>query len=81
MGYSSQGVRLVLRRAFGPLKLHRVEANIIPRNKASVGLAKKVGFRLEGRSPRYLKIAGIWEEHLRFAMTAEDWREIRKPKR
>jgi ribosomal-protein-alanine N-acetyltransferase len=81
MGYSSQGVRLVLRRAFGELKLHRVEANIIPRNKASVKLAKRAGFRLEGRSPRYLKIANVWEDHLRFAMTSEDWKEHGKARR
>ncbi|GAB5495996.1 MAG: GNAT family protein [Phycisphaerales bacterium] len=77
-GYTSAAVRLVLRRAFGELKLHRVEANVIPDNGPSIALAESVGFRREGYSPRYLKIAGKWQDHVRFAMTVEDWREMRK---
>jgi len=80
-GYTSEGVRLVLQRAFGKLELHRVEANIIPQNDASISLARRIGFREEGYSPRYLKIAGQWQDHVRFAMTLEDWRELRKQKR
>ena len=76
-GYTSEGVGLVLGRAFGELKLHRVEANIIPDNLASIALANRVGFRKEGYSPRYLKIAGTWQDHIRFAMTAEDWQALR----
>ena len=80
-GYTSEGVGLVLGRAFVELKLHRVEANIIPNNLASIALANRVGFREEGYSPRYLKIAGTWQDHVRFAMTAEDWAELRDEKR
>ena len=78
MGYTAEGVRLALKRVFGELKLHRVEANIMPRNEASVAPVERIGFRLEGRSERYLKIANTWEDHLRYAMTAEDWRTMRK---
>ena len=80
-GYTSEGVGLVLGRAFVELKLHRVEANIIPNNLASIALANRVGFREEGYSPRYLEIAGAWRDHVRFAMTAEDWAELRDEKR
>lgn len=79
-GYTSEGVSLVLERAFGELELHRVEANIIPDNEASVALARRVGFRKEGYSPRYLKIAGRWQDHVRFAMTSEDWEILRGEK-
>lgn len=72
-GYMSEGVSLVLRRAFEQLGLHRMEANIMPRNAASKALAARCGFRFEGYSPSYLQIAGVWEGHDRYAMTREDW--------
>ena len=67
----SDGLRLVLRHAFGALGLHRLEANIQPGNRASIRLVRRAGFRREGFSPRYLKIFGRWRDHERWAITAE----------
>jgi ribosomal-protein-alanine N-acetyltransferase len=69
-----EGLELVLRRAFGDLRLHRIEANIQPGNHASIALAKGAGFQREGFSPRYLKIGGRWRDHERWAILADDWR-------
>jgi ribosomal-protein-alanine N-acetyltransferase len=74
-GYMAEGIELVLRYAFDTLKLHRLEANIQPANAASIALAKGAGFRLEGFSPRYLKIDGRWRDHERWAILAEDRRQ------
>lgn len=72
-GYTSEALALALRFAFGTLKLHRVEANILPRNRPSKGLVKKLGFRYEGTAKRYLSINHIWEDHEHWAITAEEW--------
>jgi ribosomal-protein-alanine N-acetyltransferase len=72
-GYMTEGIRAVVSRAFRALGLHRLEANIQPGNDQSRQLVQRLGFKLEGYSPRYLKIAGKWRDHERWALTAEDW--------
>jgi ribosomal-protein-alanine N-acetyltransferase len=72
-GYMTEGLRAAVTHAFKNLKLHRLEANIQPKNIPSKQLVKRLGFRLEGYSPRYLKIAGRWRDHERWAITAEEW--------
>jgi ribosomal-protein-alanine N-acetyltransferase len=73
-GYMREALRLVLHYAFRQLHLHRLEANIQPGNVASRGLVRSLGLRLEGYSPRYLKLGGRWRDHERWAIVAEDWR-------
>jgi ribosomal-protein-alanine N-acetyltransferase len=75
-GYMREGIRLVLRHAFMELRLHRVEANIQPGNRASISLAQGAGFRREGFSPRYLKIGGRWRDHERWAILADEWKRL-----
>jgi len=72
-GLMSQAVSLVVTRAFRELGLHRLEANIQPGNAPSRALVKRLGFRLEGYSPRYLKIGGEWRDHERWAVLSEEW--------
>jgi len=69
-GYMREGLQAVVRHAFRVMKLHRLEANIQPGNRASIALAKACGFRKEGFSPRYLKIGGRWRDHERWAIVA-----------
>jgi ribosomal-protein-alanine N-acetyltransferase len=71
-GYMQAGLRAVVRLAFRRYGLHRLEANIQPENRRSIALVRGLGFRQEGYSPRYLKIAGRWRDHERWALTAED---------
>jgi ribosomal-protein-alanine N-acetyltransferase len=73
-GYMREGIEIVLRVAFLDLRLHRLEANIQPGNRASMALAAGAGFQREGFSPRYLKISGRWRDHERWALLADEWR-------
>jgi ribosomal-protein-alanine N-acetyltransferase len=73
-GFMREGIGLVLDRAFGPLHLHRVEANVQPANEPSRALVRSLGFVHEGFAERYLKIGGRWRDHERWAMRAEIWR-------
>jgi ribosomal-protein-alanine N-acetyltransferase len=69
----TEGLRDVVSRAFRTIRLHRLEANIQTGNDASRRLVQRLGFRMEGFSPRYLKISGKWRDHERWALTAEEW--------
>lgn len=63
-GYMTMAVAMLVRYAFEELKLHRIEANVMPRNTASLRVLEKNGFACEGQSPYYLRINGVWEDHL-----------------
>jgi len=63
-GLAAEAVDRFVNALFTDLRLHRVEANIMPRNIASLSVTKKLGFANEGLSPKYLKINGIWEDHI-----------------
>jgi len=71
-GLMREALEQILDHCFGPLGLHRVEANIQPGNARSIALARGAGFRLEGFSPRYLLIGGQWRDHERYAITADE---------
>ena len=71
-GYMTEAVTRMLEIAFEELGLHRVEANIMPHNARSLAVAERTGFVREGLSPRYLHIAGKWEDHVRLARLAHN---------
>jgi ribosomal-protein-alanine N-acetyltransferase len=55
--------------------MHRLEAAIVPRNQPSRRVAEKLGLRDEGTARRFLQIQGTYEDHIRYAITLEEWRE------
>ena len=62
---------------FKKLALHRIEAACLPTNLASEGLLRKLGFQREGYARRYLRLNGEWQDHLLFALPADDsWRSV-----
>ncbi|GGD71651.1 GNAT family N-acetyltransferase [Croceicoccus mobilis] len=73
-GLMREALALALGHAFGPLALHRVEANIQPGNMRSIRLVSSLGFRREGFSPAYLRIGGEWRDHERWALLTGELR-------
>ena len=72
-GLAPEAVVAVLHFAFDDLRLHRVEIAIVPRNSASRRVVDKLALRAEGVAQRFLEIDGVWEDHVRYAVTAEEW--------
>jgi [ribosomal protein S5]-alanine N-acetyltransferase len=75
LGLVPEGVAVVMRFGFEDLGLHRIEAAIVPRNTKSRRVVEKLGLREEGTASRFLQIRGVWEDHVRYAMTSEEWQE------
>ena len=71
-GVMTTALALVLDHCFGPVRLHRVEANVRPENEASLRVLAKLGFAAEGRHRRFLFIDEQWRDHLSFALLRED---------
>jgi ribosomal-protein-alanine N-acetyltransferase len=72
-GYVPEALVVLARFAFEDLGLHRVQVAIIPRNRNSRRVVEKLGLREEGLAERYLEIDGVWEDHVRYALTSEEW--------
>ncbi|MFI1989432.1 GNAT family N-acetyltransferase [Actinoplanes sp. NPDC020271] len=78
-GVASQAVAQLLRLAFTEHELHRVEAGTLLHNERSQRVLVKNGFERFGLAPRYLKIAGEWQDHYLFQITVENWLERQAP--
>ena len=72
-GYGTEACEAALVLGFKDLKLHRIEAAISPTNKRSIRLAKTIGLKKEGVSPRRLYVINKWEDMVIFAATSEDF--------
>ncbi|THF83437.1 GNAT family N-acetyltransferase [Cohnella fermenti] len=70
-GYMTEALRELIGYAFGELRLHRIEANIMPRNAASLATVRKLGFYEEGLAQKYLYINGVWEDHIHMVLRNE----------
>ena len=71
-GIMPTAVALVIDHCFSQVRLHRVEVDIRPENRASLRVVEKLGLRREGYYERYLDIDGAWRDHIAFAITADE---------
>lgn len=75
-GYMAEALKEVIAYGFNVLGLHRIEANIMPRNKASMKVIENLGFYHEGLALKYLKINGIWEDHVHMVIRNIDLESV-----
>lgn len=75
--YVAEALVVLARYVFEDLRLHRLQIAIIPRNGPSRRVMDKLAIREEGVAQRYLEINGTWEDHVRYAITAEEWDQRR----
>ena len=73
----SEAVVVLAQYAFEEMRLHRLEICIIPRNVNSRRVMEKLDIRTEGVAERFLEINGVWEDHIRYGITYEEWNERR----
>ena len=76
--YMSEAVVVLSQYAFESLNLHRLEVCIIPRNFNSRRVVEKLELRNEGTAERFLEINGVWEDHVRYGFTIEEWIDRRE---
>ena len=71
-GYGKEVVSATLDFAFKKLRLHRLEAEILPHNKVSIALVKSLGFQYEGLRRGAIYFDKKWHDHFVYAILAED---------
>ncbi len=72
-GLMTEALRALLAHAFGPMGLHRVEANHLPSNRRSAAVLRRLGFRREGLARDYLLVDGRWQDHVLNSLTNREW--------
>lgn len=71
-GYTTEAVKILVNYAFNELKLHRIEAGVMPHNIGSIRVLEKAGFHKEGIAVKNVKINGKWEDHQVLAIINPD---------
>jgi len=80
-GLMSAAVQAVTGYAFATLRLHRIEASCLPHNEASIKLLERTGFTREGYARAYLRINGVWQDHLLYGLLETDPPPVRVAQR
>ena len=73
-GLASEALTAIVNFAFGTLGLHRIEADIDPRNIRSVRAVTRLGFHFEGRLRERFFVAGEIQDSAIYGLLERDWR-------
>ncbi|OPJ57250.1 GNAT family N-acetyltransferase [Alkalithermobacter paradoxus] len=67
-GYITEAIKKGIDIMFNEFGIHRIEANIMPKNKRSLRVVEKLGFYNEGLAYKYLNMNGKWEDHIHMVL-------------
>ena len=73
-GYMHEALDATTEMLFRDLNMHRIEIYVLPRNEKSINVCEKLGFKREGIAEKYMRIRGVWEDHIRFVKIKENIR-------
>jgi ribosomal-protein-alanine N-acetyltransferase len=73
MGYMEEALQAVIGYGFGKMDLHRIEADVDPRNLRSIRLLERLGFQKEGYLRERWDIAGESQDSLFYGLLKNEW--------
>ena len=76
MGYMHEALTALVDYAFDTLNLHRLEADIDPRNTASARTLERLGFRYEGLGRERWIVEGEISDTAWYGLLAREWRDV-----
>jgi len=78
-GYATEGALALLSLAFDTMELHRVMAELDPRNERSVKLCLRLGMRHEAHFVEDMMFKGQWADTGVYAVLGREWRDSGTP--
>jgi RimJ/RimL family protein N-acetyltransferase/predicted enzyme related to lactoylglutathione lyase len=72
-GYMNEALGALLEHGFGQLQLHRVEADVDPRNEASAQVLQRLGFSKEGHLRERWRVGGERSDSVLYGLLAREW--------
>ncbi|MBI0582718.1 MAG: GNAT family N-acetyltransferase [Methanomassiliicoccus sp.] len=73
-GIMAEALAAIIDHSFGPLGLHRLEANPLGANRASIMVLERLGFVNEGRLRQRIPFRGRFEDQLYYGLLKEEWK-------
>ncbi|MEU8820920.1 GNAT family N-acetyltransferase [Actinoplanes sp. NPDC048796] len=73
-GYATEAARALVRLGFDELGLHRVWAQLDPRNEASARVCRRLGMRQEAHLVEESRFKGEWGDLAIYAVLDREWR-------
>jgi RimJ/RimL family protein N-acetyltransferase len=73
-GYMGEALTSLLDFAFGPMNMRRLEADVDPRNAASLGILRKLGFQHEGLLRERWDVEGDIQDSIFLGLLNREWK-------